>query len=131
MDSSYLGRSIAFPPHLSDRNHFALADGDAAVRQSIHLIIQTVPGERVMRPDFGCEIHSLIFAPANIETAVIAERYVYEALERWESRIELVDVNVTPGSASLGELFIEIAYRHRGQPDVRNLVYPYYLNPQE
>lgn len=131
MNGSFLGRAIAFPPRLSDRNHFTLADGGSAVRQSIYLIIHTVPGERVMRPEFGCEIHSLIFAPANLETAVIAERYVSEALQRWEPRIEVVRVTVTPGSTWLGELFIEIAYQHRGESDVRNLVYPYYLNPQE
>jgi hypothetical protein len=131
MDVEILGRGIAFPPRLGDRNHLRLIDGDAAVRQSMFLIIHTVPGERVMRPEFGCEIHSLIFAPANQQTAPVAERYVRDALARWEPRVELVNVVVTPGESARAELYIEIIYRHREQPDERNLVFPYYLNPQE
>lgn len=128
---SVVGRRIAFPVHLSDRNRLALVDGDAAIKQSIYLIIHTVPGERVMRPDFGCEIHSLIFSPANDETAAVAERYVREAIERWEPRIELMDVSVEPGATEYGELFIRIVYQHKSKHDVRSLVYPYYLSPQE
>ena len=83
-----------------------------------------------MRPDFGCEIHSLIFWPANDHTAGIAERYVKEALGRWEPRIILQRVTVTPGGTKLGELFIEIVYQIKGQHDQRSLVYPYYLTPE-
>lgn len=126
-----IGRRIAFPIHLSDRNRIALVDGDAAIKQSIFLIIYTIPGERVMRPDFGCEIHSLMFAPANDETAAAAERYVREAIERWEPRIILKEVSVEPGATEYGELFIRIVYQLKGKHDVRSLVYPYYLTPQE
>lgn len=130
MESNVLGRGVAFPPHLDDRSHFAMVDNDAKIRQSIYLIIHTVPGERVMRPTFGCEIHSLIFAPANHETAATAERYVREALQEWEPRIELREITVTPGESLHGELFIEIKYSILDQPDERNLVFPYYLIPQ-
>ena len=126
-----LGRRIAFPMQLDNRNKLAMVDGDASIRQSLYLIIYTIPGERVMRPDFGCEIHSLIFDPANAETAILARRYVTDAITRWEPRIELVEVDVTPGNLDLGELFIRINYKHKDKPDVRSLVYPYYLNPQE
>jgi phage baseplate assembly protein W len=125
----YIGRRIAFPLMLDDRNRFAMVGGDAAIRQSIYLIIHTVPGERVMRPDFGCEIHSLIFDPANEETATTAERYVTDALNRWEPRIELKNVTATVGDTELGELMITINYRLKDQLDERSLVYPYYLNP--
>src|SRR5215813_9746746 len=108
MTNSILGSRVAFPPRLGDRNRFGMVDDDAAIRQSIYLIIYTVPGERVMRPEFGCEIHSLIFWPANYETAALAERYVREALERWEPRIILKDVEVTPGGGAYGELFIKL-----------------------
>lgn len=125
-----IGRRIAFPPHLGDRNQLALTQDDAAIRQSIFIIIHTVPGERVMRPDFGCEIHSLIFWPANYQTAAIAERFVREALTRWEPRILLREVEVTPGATEYGELFIKVAYEIKGQHDPRSLVYPYYLTPK-
>ena len=83
-----------------------------------------------MRADFGCEIHSLIFWPANDQTAAIAERFVRQAIGRWEPRVILKQVKVTPGATELGELFIEIVYEMKGQHDQRSLVYPYYLMPQ-
>jgi phage baseplate assembly protein W len=127
--SEIIGRRWSFPPRLSDRNRVGLVDYDTNIKQSIYVIINTVPGERVMRPDFGCEIHSLIFHPANEHTAAVAERYVREALTRWEPRIILKDVTVTPGASEYGELFINLVYQIKGQHDVRSLVYPYYLLP--
>jgi phage baseplate assembly protein W len=124
-----IGSRVAFPPRLSDRNQFGLVAEHQAIRQSIYVIIHTVPGERVMRPEFGCEIHSLIFAPANHQTAAVAERYVREALERWEPRITLEQVEVTPGAMDHGELFINLVYSLKGEHDPRSLVYPYYLQP--
>ena len=123
------GRGWAFPPYLDDRSRMAMAQGDTDVRQSIYIILNTIPGERVMRPQFGCSIHELIFWPANHQTAAIAERYVREALERWEPRINLRNVTVIPAEEEGGVLMIEIAYELKDQHDIRNLVYPYYLSP--
>jgi hypothetical protein len=123
----FIGRRVSFPIHLDDRNQMAMVGGDAAIRQSMYLIVMTVPGERVMRPDFGCEIHSLIFHPANEETAITAKRYVEEALHRWEPRIILREVVVTPGAHERGELLIEVRYELKDQPDPRSMVFPYYL----
>lgn len=128
--SEITGRRWAFPPGLSDRNRMSMVEDDAAIRQAIYVIIHTVPGERVMRPDFGCEIHSLIFAPANHQTAAVAERYVREALERWEPRINLKELRVIPGATEYGELLINLAYQIKDQHDLRSLVFPYYLTPQ-
>ena len=128
--ASLLGKRIAFPLQLDDRNQLAMVDGDTAIRQSIYLIIMTVPGERVVRPTFGCRIHELIFDPINAQTAITAERYVQEAIHRWEPRIEIVDLNVSLGDYDHGELVINISYRHKDRPDPRSLVFPYYLNPE-
>jgi uncharacterized protein len=129
MSLAHVGRRWEFPPRLGDRNQIATVDGDTAIRQSIYIIINTVPGERVMHPDFGCEIHSLIFHPANDQTAATAERYVREAIDRWEPRINLKDVIVTPGRTEEGELLIALNYEIKKQPDPRSLVLPYYLIP--
>lgn len=123
----FIGKRLTFPFQLGDHNQIALASGDIAIRQSIYIIVYTIPGERVMRPDFGCEIHSLVFDPINEYTAVVAERYVREALLRWEPRIHLQNVSVTPGNVDLGEMWIEITYQIKGQFDPRSLVFPYYL----
>jgi phage baseplate assembly protein W len=127
----YLGRRWEFPIKLDERNQIGLIDGDAAIRQAIRVIIYTVPGERVMHPTFGCEIHSLLFAPANEQTAATAERYVRDAITRWEPRITLRDVNVTPQPGDLGALLIAIRYEIKNQPDPRSLVFPYYLMASE
>jgi hypothetical protein len=128
--ASFNGRGLSFPLRLSDRDRLTMVEDDADIRQAIRIILFTVPGERVMRPDFGCEIHSLIFYPANQQTAILAERYVREALLRWEPRIELETVTVTPGATELGELWIDLRYRLKGQYDPRSLVFPYYLAPE-
>ncbi len=128
--NDFIGSRLAFPFQLGDRNHVALVSGDLAIRQSIYIIVYTIPGERVMHPDFGCEIHSLVFDPINDETAVVAERYVREALLRWEPRINVQEVNVTPGDSELGEMWIEVSYQIKGQYDPRSLVFPYYLVPR-
>jgi len=126
---NFVGRGWAFPPKLSDRERMSLVQDDQEIRQAIYIIINTYPGERVMRPGFGCEIHSLIFAPANDQTAALAERYVKDALGQWEPRIIVQDVRATPGGSQNGELLIEIVYEIKGTHDRRSLVYPYYLLP--
>ncbi len=130
MAHSYVGRRIGFPIHLGDRNQLATVTDDTAIRQAIYVIVNTVPGERVMRPEFGCEIHRCIFSPANSQTASLAQRYVREALTRWEPRIELREVVVTPGNYDYGELLVEVSYVIKGSNDPRSLVFPYYLIPQ-
>ena len=126
---NFIGKGLAFPLRLSDRDRLSMVDSETEIRQSIQIIIMTVPGERVMRPEFGCEIHNLIFHPANWQTAHEAERYVRDALLRWEPRIDVDSVIVTPGGDRAGELLIEIEYRLKGQPGERSLVYPFYLIP--
>jgi len=125
-----LGKRIAFPLHLDDRNQLAMVDGDMAVRQSIYLIVMTVPGERVLRPEFGCRIHELIFDPLNKQTFITAKRYVEEAIRRWEPRIEIMELDVESGDVDRAELLINIKYKHKNRPDPRSLVFPYYLNPE-
>lgn len=127
--NSIVGRGWAFPPHLDDRDRVALAQDDADIRQAIYIILMTAPGERVMHPDFGCLIHELIFSPVNDETAATAERYVQEALGRWEPRIRLERVTATPSNDQYGQLDIEIEYEIKSKHDKRSLVVPFYMIP--
>ncbi|MFO0578801.1 MAG: GPW/gp25 family protein [Polyangia bacterium] len=100
---------------------------DDLVRESILIILGTAPGERVMRPYFGCDIHELLFAPNNPNTAGLAAHYVVEALEKWEPRIEDVSADANPDPAEPHKLIIDIKYKVRGTNVTRNLVYPFYL----
>lgn len=123
------GTGWSFPVNLGERERISLASDEENIRQSIYVILNTIPGERVMRPQFGCEIHELLFAPANEETAATAERYVTESLNRWEPRITVRGVYVTPMPGDIGALSIRIDYETNEQHDVRSLVYPFYLQP--
>jgi uncharacterized protein len=128
--NSIVGKGWAFPPKIGERDMMRMAEDDADIRQAIRIILGTAPGERVMRPDFGCRIHELIFWPANQDTADIAERYVREALLRWEPRINIQSVVVTPGGAQVGQMTVEISYEVKTRSDKYNMVYPFYLTPQ-
>jgi hypothetical protein len=127
--SGFLGRGWAFPPHLNDRDRISMVDADTDIKQAIYIILNTAPGERVMHPDFGCNIHDLIFWPANDQTAAIIERYVTEALTRWEPRIRLHEVRAVPEATEVGQMLINIVYEIKSTHDKRSMVYPFYLTP--
>lgn len=129
MTLSHVGRGWAFPPRIGDRNRMSMVQDDTEIKQAIYIILNTALGERVMRPEFGCNIHEMIFAPANHQTAAVIERHVTEALNRWEPRIRLVEVRAVPTYADHGEMVIEIVYEIKNAHDVRSLVFPFYLTP--
>jgi len=101
--------------------------GVEKVEESIRIILGTQYGERVMRPRFGSNLRSLAFAPNDVSTANLARYYVTEGLAQSESRIDVLDVAVDNDTIR-GALLIDITYRLRATQDVRNLVYPFYLD---
>ena len=123
-----LGRGWAFPVQLDGvTGRVAWAEHETDIRQSIRIIIETARGERVMRPDFGCGIHDLVFDAADTALLQRVRAEVEAALTRYEARIELqrIDVDAPPGVD--GQLLIEIEYRVRLTNQVGNLVYPFYF----
>lgn len=132
MTQDLIGRGWAFPPQIGPQG-FALTTERNELEQAIQIILATAPGERVMRPLFGCRLHELIFAPSNNQTAVQARRFVEEALGMWEPRINVRKVEVTPAvdDQDQGILRIEIEYQVKTTNDKRSLVFPFYLIPTE
>jgi uncharacterized protein len=131
MPNDIIGKGWAFPPRLDERGQIALVGGEQEIEQAIRIILNTSPGQRVMRPEFGCRLHELVFAPNNRQTAALAERFVREALGRWEPRIALERVAVAPDQRDEARLQIEVQYRIRATHSSRSLVYPFYLIPEE
>ncbi|ANZ38868.1 baseplate protein [Lentzea guizhouensis] len=128
----FIGRGLSFPVRTDATGSVALVDGDREVVESIRLILATAPGERPMRPEFGCAIHDLVFAPADSSTAGQIAYEVRQSLERWEPRIDLTDVVVDFAEADNGTLLIDIRYTLRTTNDPRNLVFPFYvIGPHE
>lgn len=129
MGAEFIGAGWAFPARTDATGSVALVSGRTEIEESIRLILATAPGERPMRPLFGCAVHDYVFAPADAATAGQLAYEVRTSLERWEPRIDLADVVVTFDTVDLGKLYIEIRYSVRGTNDPRNLVFPFYVIP--
>jgi phage baseplate assembly protein W len=97
----------------------------------MRVIIATAPGERPMRPEFGCKIWDLLFESINMNTLGLMEEAVREALTRWEPRAETTDVDVSVVDPSTGAVNIDIQYKIVSTNESRNLVYPFYMIPGE
>lgn len=129
MNTDFLGKGFAFPLSVNSRGGIAQSQQAQKVRESILTILGTQYGERAMRPNFGCNLESLVFAPNNRATANLAQYYVEEGLNTWEPRILLEEVTVT-NDYDNNRLVIQILYRLKSTYEPQNLVYPFYLEQQ-
>jgi phage baseplate assembly protein W len=127
VSNDFLGTGWQFQVGLDERGRVAMAEHEASIRQSIWLILGTAPGERLMRPDFGCGIHDFVFAVNSAGTAGQIAHLVRMALLRWEPRIDVLGVAAEPDRANPTLMLIEIAYQVRLTNSRYNLVYPFYL----
>ena len=123
----FLGRGWAFPVTVDHTGAIAMTGADESVRQSIRSILSTAPGERVMRPDFGCALQDLVFAVNDAGTAAEVAAAVGEALALWEPRIDVLDVYATADPTAAEVLLVEINYEVRATNSRFNLVHPFYL----
>jgi len=124
----FLGRGWAMPVALDPRTgKVASVAYEEDIRQSILIVLETAPGERVMRPNFGCGIHELVFAAVDSTVIQRIRSVVEEALRRCEARVDVLSVTVDEEATSEGELLVEIEYRVRKTNQTGNLVYPFYF----
>ena len=133
----FLGQGLAHPLQFDPRGGIATARGERDIEQAIRIILQTAPGERVMRPEFGCRIHDLIFAPYDATTQGLMIRFVEQALERWEPRVTVREVNLSipagrgspyqDGPYQDGAVQIEIRYEIKDTHDERSIIHPFFL----
>jgi hypothetical protein len=127
MAEEFIGSGWSFPLRTDATGGIALSSGDRELEEAIRLVLGTAPGERPMRPEFGCAIHDFVFAPADATTAGRISYEVRTALERWEPRVDVGDVETTFDVDEPSTLYIDIRYTRRGSNDPRNLVFPFYL----
>ena len=126
-----LGSGIAFPLQVDRRGGIALARDETDIEQAIELILATAPGERPMRPEFGCGVHDFVFDTIDASTIGKMELAIREALDRWEPRVIVETVEFDLDEIADGRLIIQIGYRIRVTNTIRNLVYPFYVIPAE
>jgi uncharacterized protein len=129
MEQDFVGAGWAFPVGVDARGAIALTRGTDELEQAMRLILMTYPGERPMRPAFGSRLRDFIFTGATRENAALIEDEVRAALLRWEPRVDVDGVDVTPVSGEAGVLYIDISYAVKATNDRRNLVFPFYTIP--
>ncbi|MFF4606430.1 GPW/gp25 family protein [Streptomyces sp. NPDC001339] len=129
MSEVFIGRGWSWPIGVSPSGGTAMAEGPADVEQALRLILGTEPGERPMRPEFGCAIRDRIFGSFDAATSGAIAHEVWRALERWEPRIVVDDVDVVQSADEQDVLRIHVAYRLASTNSRRNLVHPFYVIP--
>lgn len=127
-DLRFLGAGWPFPLKPGFRKRLSYLSGEEKIRQSIWLILSTAPGERQMRPAFGCGIHELLFQPNTAVLRNLIKVRIQESLTRWEPRVDIVDVRVETPAEAKNYLLIHIDYRIRANNAFFNLVYPFFIN---
>jgi len=131
VSEEFIGSGWGFPVRTDAVGGIALVSREREIEESVRLILGTAVGERPMRPEFGCRIHEYVFAPADATTAGLIAYDVRVALGRWEPRIAVGDVQVTPDADDPSTLYITVDYTISYSNDPRNLVFPFYTIPEE
>lgn len=126
-EKAFLGVGWAFPPDVQVDGQIATVAFEEDIRQAIHIILGTNPGERVMRPDFGAGLNAFVFEPLNETTKQLVKTRIEEALIDWEPRIDVEEVRIAIDLAERNRLLITINYRVRASNALHNLVYDFYL----
>jgi phage baseplate assembly protein W len=130
-DPAFIGRGFAWPMRVDHTGGLAFTYGDEDLDDAVLVVLATAPGERVMRPRFGCRIWELIFEPITGNTLGLMAQSVREAITEWEPRVEVHDVQVAADPSRDGLVNIHVEYAVRSTNNRRNLVYPFYVIPHE
>ena len=127
-NQDYKGTGWAFPPRFGRGGaSVEMVSGDDDILESLRLLLATEPGERIMRPDFGCKLSAFLFEEIDQGLINRITRTVSDAILNHEPRVTLEQVEVTRGTDSTGEVTVRVSYRSRLTNSRYNLVYPFYL----
>jgi uncharacterized protein len=130
-EGSFVGSGFRWPLEVDHTGAIALSDGPADLDRSMRLVLMTAPGERLMRPQFGCRIWELLFEPVTANLLGLINEAVRDALAQWEPRVTVDDVDARPDPDQQSLVHIRVDYRVRATNDRRNLVYPFYVIPHD
>jgi uncharacterized protein len=130
-DATFVGRGFSWPMQVDHTGAIKLTDSAEDIDRSIQIVLLTAPGERLMRPQFGCRIWDLLFEPVTPNLLGLIAEAVRGALAQWEPRIEVQDVKPMIDDDENALVRVEIAYTVRATNDRRNLVYPFYVIPHD
>ncbi|NJR43488.1 MAG: GPW/gp25 family protein [Akkermansiaceae bacterium] len=124
---AFVGTGWAFPPEfLMGNPSVLLAENRQEIEQSLHILLSTLPGERVMQPKYGCDLTPLLFEPITTTLRTVTEDRVKTSIYYYEPRIEPLKVSVSTEDAVEGKFLIEVSYRIRANNTRHNFVFPFY-----
>ena len=129
--ADFIGRGILFPLRVDQSGSIALGRGADDIDASIRMAIITAPGERVMRPQFGCRIWDLLFEPITPNLLGLISEAVRDAIAQWEPRVDVEQVVPMADDNDDALIRIHVVYRVKATNDRRNLVYPFYVIPHD
>jgi len=121
------GAGWSFPVRTDHKGDIVLSDGEANIEDSIRLILGTAKGERIMQPEFGCDIHDHVFESMDGTTLTLVESGAKEALIQWEPRIDINRIEASRDAETPNKLLVDITYTVRSTNAESNMVYPFYV----
>ena len=125
---SFLGTGWQFPPSFSRMNHSVRMSSDITdIEQSIHIILGTTPGERLMQPMFGCRTRNFVFEKVDINFERDISDAIGYALLMWEPRVKFINADVTHRNEVDGVLYLSIHFSVITTNTRHNIVYPFYV----
>jgi len=128
-EKEFLGRGIKFPVKLNPMTGtIETSSYEEDIREAITIILMTNKGERIMRPEFGCNINKYLFAVMDYTNIQLMKKDIKDALIMWEPRIQNIEVSINKNLAENGKFMIEISYKVRLTNSTYNLVFPYFVN---
>jgi len=130
-DATFVGRGFSWPMEVDHTGSIRLTDTAEDIERSMRIVLMTAPGERVMRPRFGCDIWDLLFEPVTPNLLGLIASAVYEALGQWEPRVQVDEVVPVPDVDDGGLVRVTVTYHVKATNDRRNLVFPFYVIPHE
>jgi uncharacterized protein len=127
--TSFLGTGWKFPPMFDANARTAQMSSDEQdIVESLQILLSTRLGERIMQPDYGCNLDDLLFAPLDLTLKTLVADQVETAILYHEARIDVEKIDITQGDDLKGELLILVDYRIRSTNSRKNLVFPFYKN---
>jgi phage baseplate assembly protein W len=131
LSKDFIGRGWSYPARITPYGEISLSEGNDEIEEAITIILSTSPGERPMRPDFGCDLSRFVFGVANTETAALIAQEVKASVARWEPRVNMKSVDVFYDTEEPNTLYLDLQYVVKGSNDPRNLVFPFYVIGRE
>ncbi len=127
-EQNFLGKGWCFPPEFgSNGSNVKMVEERTDVEQALRILFSTALHERLNRPEYGCDLKSFMFEEINNALILKVQRMIIKAIDEFEPRIDLLNMEITESATTARLLLIQIEYRIKAENSAHNMVYPFYL----